>query len=89
MVEHADPQTPDLVALLERRQTALTVDELASMLAMSADALYKQAKRGNIPHYRIASAIRFDGVRVAEWLRARAIGETQRKMAVLARRESI
>jgi excisionase family DNA binding protein len=48
---------------------ALTADELASILAVSRITIFKQAKAGRIPSFRIGTCVRFDGKAVADWLR--------------------
>ena len=52
---------------IERIGRALTADELASMLTVSRITIFKQAKAGRIPSFRI---MRFDPKSVARWLRA-------------------
>lgn len=47
---------------------ALKINELASILGISADTLYKQAQRGDIPSIRIGGLVRFDPRHVADWL---------------------
>ena len=46
----------------------LSAPELAEMLGVHKVTVYKLARRGVIPSYRIASAVRFDAVAVASWL---------------------
>jgi excisionase family DNA binding protein len=48
---------------------ALTADELAHLLAVSRITIFKQAKAGRIPSFRIGTCVRFDPVVVAKWLR--------------------
>jgi len=48
---------------------ALTADELASMLTVSRITIFKQAKEGRIPSFRIGTCVRFDPKMVAQWLR--------------------
>jgi len=62
----------DLPAQLERRKKALTVSELAESLSLSSKQIYALVSKGYIPSYRIAGSIRFDPVRVANWLRSQA-----------------
>jgi excisionase family DNA binding protein len=47
----------------------LTADELASMLTVSRITIFKQAKAGRIPSFRIGTCVRFDPQSVARWLR--------------------
>jgi excisionase family DNA binding protein len=54
----------------ERIGRALTADELASMLTVSRITIFKQAKAGRIPSFRIGTCVRFDPKSVARWLQA-------------------
>jgi excisionase family DNA binding protein len=54
---------------IERIGRALTADELASMLTVAKVTIFKQAKAGRIPSFRIGSCVRFDPKMVAQWLR--------------------
>ena len=63
----AEPMSlPDRI---ERIGRALTADELASMLTVSRITIFKQAKAGRIPSFRIGTCVRFDPKTVAQWLR--------------------
>ena len=55
---------------IERLGRALTADELAKMLTVSRITIFKQAKAGRIPSFRIGTCVRFDPKTVAQWLRA-------------------
>jgi excisionase family DNA binding protein len=54
---------------IERIGRALKADELASMLTVSRITIFKQAKAGRIPSFRIGACVRFDPKAVARWLR--------------------
>ncbi len=58
-----------LADLIEQTGHALTANELASLLAVSHVTVFKQAKAGRIPSFRIGTCVRFDPVLVAKWLR--------------------
>ena len=63
----AEPMSlPDRI---ERIGRALTADELASMLTVSRITIFKQAKAGRIPSFRIGTCVRFDPTSVARWPR--------------------
>ena len=49
---------------------ALTAAELATLLAVSRITVFKLAKAGRIPCFRIGSCVRFDPRAVAAWLRS-------------------
>lgn len=54
---------------IERFQRALTANELADLLSVSRITIFKQAKAGRIPSFRIGTCVRFDPHSVARWLR--------------------
>jgi excisionase family DNA binding protein len=54
---------------IERMGRALTATELAEMLTVSRITIFKLAKRGRIPSFRIGTCVRFDPHSVARWLR--------------------
>ena len=54
---------------IEQIGHALTAVELAELLAVSPVCIYKQAKAGRIPSFRIGTCVRFDPRVVAAWLR--------------------
>jgi excisionase family DNA binding protein len=58
-----------LVELLERKTGAMKVSEVATVLGVSPQQIYKMAANGSIPSLRISGAIRFDPGEVADWLR--------------------
>ncbi len=63
----AEPMSlPDRI---ERIGRALTADELARMLTVSRITIFKQAKAGRIPSFRIGTCVRFDPRAAANWLR--------------------
>jgi excisionase family DNA binding protein len=47
----------------------LRADELAHVLTVSRITIFKQAKAGRIPSFRIGTCVRFDPRTTAEWLR--------------------
>ena len=55
---------------IERIDRALTAKELARILSVSTITIFKQAKAGRIPCFRIGTCVRFDPRAVANWLRA-------------------
>lgn len=56
---------------IEHRSTALRVNELAEMLQVTPQHIYRLASAGLIPCFRIEGAIRLDPQEVAGWLRNR------------------
>jgi len=60
----------DLFDLLESKPV-WSIEKLAEVLTVSPKTLYKQAKRGNFPSFRIGSCVRVYGKGLADHLRAR------------------
>jgi excisionase family DNA binding protein len=54
---------------IERIPHALTAAELAQWLAVSRITVFKLAKAGRIPCFRVGTCVRFDPQAVAKWLR--------------------
>jgi excisionase family DNA binding protein len=48
---------------------ALTAPELATLLNVSRITIFKQAKAGRIPSFRIGTSVRFCPKTTADWLR--------------------
>jgi excisionase family DNA binding protein len=61
----------DLADSLEKRTTALTVSDVASLLSISERQVYKLAQDGSIPCFKIGGSVRFDPSAFAAWLRQR------------------
>jgi len=64
----ATTKPTDLITRLRIHIGAIRVSELARILTMSRTTLYQMVDDGRIPHYRIGDSIRFDPVRISEWL---------------------
>ena len=62
-------QPMSLADQIERRGCALTAEELSKTLNVSKITVFKQAKAGRIPSFRIGTCVRFDPRAVANWLR--------------------
>ena len=60
----------DLFDLLESKPV-WSIEELAPVLKVSRKTLYKQAKRGNFPSFRIGSCVRVYGTGLADHLRGK------------------
>ncbi|MGO9366519.1 MAG: helix-turn-helix domain-containing protein [Terriglobales bacterium] len=63
-----------LADVIEQTRHALTANELAHVLAVSRITVFKQAKAGRIPSFRLGTCVRFDPHAVARWLRSGATG---------------
>ena len=58
-----------LAERIEAIEGAMTAEELAKLLGVSKITIFKQAKAGRIPSFRIGTCVRFDPKAVANWLR--------------------
>ena len=54
---------------IERFGRALTAAQLSELLGVSTIVIYKYAKAGRLPSFRIGSSVRFCPKAVATWLR--------------------
>ena len=54
---------------IEKIKRAMTAREVAELLSVSPITVYKMAKAGKLPNFRVGTAVRFDPRAVAEWLR--------------------
>lgn len=66
-----------IVEILETRRQAMRVSEVASLLCVTPQHIYKMAATGALPSLRIAGAIRFDPQDLVNWLKVKS-GETLR-----------
>jgi excisionase family DNA binding protein len=57
--------------LIEQTDHALTADELSHFLAVSRVTIFKQAKAGRIPSFRVGTCVRFDPKTISKWLRSK------------------
>jgi excisionase family DNA binding protein len=60
-----------IVEQIEQRASALRVNELAELLQVTPQHIYRLASEGLIPCFRIEGAIRLDPHEIADWLRSR------------------
>jgi excisionase family DNA binding protein len=51
------------------RKTAMNVAEVAALLSVSERLVYQLVSIGEIPHFRVGSAVRFDPAPLLKWLR--------------------
>jgi excisionase family DNA binding protein len=58
-----------LVEVVREKQKALRVRDLAQLLGISPQQIYKMAASGQIPSFRVTNAVRFDPHETAEWLK--------------------
>ncbi len=67
-----------LIEILETRKEALKVAEVARMLGVTPQHIYKMAKAGLIPCFHVRGAVRFCPSDLAEWIK-QEIDESARK----------
>ena len=65
----------DLVERIRRSKSALTAKQLAELLGCTSRNIQKKAKAGKIPSYRLDGDVKFDPVRVADWLQSKSMGQ--------------
>ena len=53
---------------IRRHRSALDAEELAEILDYAVSTVYKMAKKGQIPSYRIGGSVKFDPALTADWL---------------------
>jgi hypothetical protein len=58
-----------IIEQIEQRSSALKVSELAGLLQVTPQHIYRLASAGFIPCFRIEGAIRLDPQEVAIWLK--------------------
>jgi excisionase family DNA binding protein len=54
---------------LESKECAMKASELAKLLGVTRQQIYKLAATRTIPSFRVGASVRFDPNQVAEWLR--------------------
>jgi len=67
--ENSSTEPLSLADRIERIGRALTANEPAEILTVSKITIFKQAKAGRIPSFRVGTCVRFDPRSVAQWLR--------------------
>jgi excisionase family DNA binding protein len=60
--------------LLRSAKGALNAKQLAEVLNISPKTVFKLAKAGRIPSFRVGTAVRFDPRLVVDWLRKQRTG---------------
>lgn len=55
-------------------QRAMTAEEVSELFNIHLDTIYKQARSGNIPSFRIGTSVRFDPKYLADWYQQQIIG---------------
>jgi len=71
-----------LIDRLKNRTGAMRVAEVAELLGVTPQHIYKMAASGRIPSFRVSGAIRFDPADIASWLQDRQAQPAQPKRTV-------
>lgn len=62
-----------LIQILESRREALTVQEVAELLGVSAKHLYEMVADGTLPAFYVGRSVRLDPQDIADWLRKKKL----------------
>ena len=63
-----------VVEQLNATKGLIHAEELALLLGMNRDKLYKKTKAGEVPHYRVLGRVKYDPEVIARWLQLREVG---------------
>src|SRR5947208_3633363 len=66
-----------LIERLERRQEALTVQQVAELLRVSDKHIYEMTADGSLPAFHVGRSIRLDPQDIADWLRKKRPPEVE------------
>ena len=67
----ADDSCHSVLKILDLRGTAMTVDEVATLLNVSPRHIYQLVKDGKMPHFKIGGVVRLNPDEVKAWLDGR------------------
>jgi len=70
-----------LVETLKNRTAALKVAEIAKLLGVTPQHIYRMAASGTIPSFRISGSVRFDPDDVASWLQQKQTPTPPRRIS--------
>jgi excisionase family DNA binding protein len=62
----------NIIAELTQRKKAMTAREVADLLSVHTETVYRAAQSGRLPSYHVFSCRRFDPKAVAQWLQERS-----------------
>lgn len=63
------PSKLNLAEQIEGIEGAMAAEDLTKLLGISKVTVFKMAKAGRIPSFRVGTCVRFDPRAVADWLR--------------------
>jgi RNA polymerase sigma factor (sigma-70 family) len=67
----ADEPSNSLADMLEEFETAITVQQLATILQCSRGQIYKLIEEKRLPGLKVGTLVRLDPAQIAEWIRSR------------------
>jgi excisionase family DNA binding protein len=53
---------------------ALTAKDVSKLLKIDTDTIYKAARNGEIPSFRVGTSVRFDPKKLNDWYEKQSIG---------------
>jgi excisionase family DNA binding protein len=69
------PEPSDtFIAKIRQRRNLMSVKEVAEMLGLSSETIYRMARKSRIPVLRLGLTLRFDPQMIALWLEGKQIG---------------
>ena len=71
-----------IIVQLQQRQKALKASDLATLLGVTPQHVYKRAAQQDIPSFRIGRSVRFDPKQVADWLRGKMPQQAPRSLEI-------
>ena len=71
LLSDSNSASAKVIHLVESRECALKAGELAKLLGVTRQHIYKMAASGAIPSFRVGASVRFDPKHVSEWLKIR------------------
>jgi predicted DNA-binding transcriptional regulator AlpA len=63
-----------VVEELKSKRGLMGAKDVAALLGVNKEVLYRKAKAGEGPHLRILGQVKFDPARIAAWLEERQVG---------------
>lgn len=69
----ASPVPSSLADIIQGRDNAWTLAQLAKLLSCSRGKLYTLVEQGRIPYFRLGTMIRFYPRTTADWLRSKTV----------------
>jgi predicted DNA-binding transcriptional regulator AlpA len=62
-----------VIKRLKSMRGLMHAEELADLLGMNVDKLYKKTKAGEVPHFRVLGRVKYDPRVIARWLELREV----------------